>query len=106
MSRSVYENVEALGRRFGYTMKDIANAMEVSLGTLYHRRKDPDSFTLRELRAFARKIGISPAELLTEDAVTGRSAERGGQRCRRCVYEKPLGGCAYGRKGKNSHDDF
>ena len=47
MSRSVYENVEALGRRFGYTMKDIANAMEVSLGTLYHRRKDPDSFTLR-----------------------------------------------------------
>ena len=100
MSRSVYENVEAFGRRFGYTMKDIANAMEVSLGTLYHRRKEPDSFTLRELRAFARKIGISLSELLIENGETHRSADRTGERCRLCVYEKTLGGCAYPGKVK------
>ncbi|MGM9567965.1 MAG: hypothetical protein ACI3W6_07295 [Clostridia bacterium] len=106
MNLPVYENIVALGRRFGYSMKDIADAMDVSLGTLYHRRKDPDGFTLRELKAFAAKTGISVGELLTEDREkvnTGVSPEGG---CRGCGKEMPLGGCGCRRKEGKRHDDL
>ena len=104
MDLPVFENITALGRRFGYSMKDIADAMEVSLGTLYHRRRNPDGFTLRELKAFAAKTGISVGELLTEDGKEACTGVCPAGSCRVCGKEMPLGG--YRRKEEKRHDDL
>ncbi len=106
MKNSVYENMTALGRRFGYSMRDMADAMGVSLGTMYHRRKDPDSFTLRELRAFSEKTGITIAELLMEDTERKCSVVLSKDHCRCCEKEMPFGGCGCLRKGTKRHDNL
>lgn len=99
MSKTVFENVTARGKCRGYSLAEIAAAMGVSLGTLYNRKKEPDGFTLRELRAFACDIGVSLTDLLggavKTEAPTGESgcSVYPNEKCQMCSYEKPLGGC-------------
>lgn len=100
MSQSVYENIMALGEHFGYSMPEIADMMEVCLSTLYHRQKDPDGFTLRELQNLADKMGICVAALLTEESKKECPVILAKARCHDCEHELPLGGCGCLEKGK------
>lgn len=66
-----YLNTDVLGymlwrkrRDLKLSQKDMANILKVSFRTIYNREKNPDNWTMGELKRMAIALDVDPVELM------------------------------------------
>ena len=64
--RNFWGNIEKKRVLYGITMPELAISAKISQATIYNRKKGPETLTLKEMQAIAKKLHTSVAKLLED----------------------------------------
>ena len=64
--RNFWGNVEKKRVLYGVTMPELATSAKISQATIYNRKKGPETLTLKEMQAIAKRLHTSVVNLLQD----------------------------------------
>ena len=64
--RNFWGNVEKKRVLYGVSMPELAMSAKISQATIYNRKKEPETLTLKEMQAIAKKLHTSVVNLLQD----------------------------------------
>ena len=64
--RNFWGNVEKRRVLYGVTLPELAISARVSQATIYNRKRHPETLTLKEMQAIAKRLHTSVVDLLQD----------------------------------------
>ena len=64
--RNFWGNIEKKRVLYGITMPELAISARVSQATMYNRKREPETLTLKEMQSIAKRLHTSVVNLLQD----------------------------------------